>query len=344
MWKSIAIFSIRALMVAIPPLAIAVGLYVWADPFAIYTSDIKEMYPTQGKPGSNKGYLGLRTIMDGKDKYGYDSFILGSSVSIAYSAEEWTTYLSKGASAVHFDSSNEGAGSLRRKVDWLKSNSIPLRNALIVLSPRVLEAPITGDYVPYVDAPELTSNILETWKWHYSYFKAFTSRDFYASYLPYLIDGQPKERTSSWVFEKQPIVYDPIRNEEKVPEWEKMIDTDPERFYKEHRISINQSMHAHCSNAKRLTPERIAEYEKVVRTFRELGTDYRVIIGPELQCDTLSRRDKEILERVFGKDKVYDYSAPSSGLTKTITDFIDDRHYRPGLAKEMMRRTYLKDK
>lgn len=340
MWKSITLFVIRALLTAIPPLAVAAGMYIWLDPFGILDIGKTPSVPAYGITSSNKGIVSMRAIENGYDKYAYDSFIFGSSISIAYPAKEWAKYLPPGASPVHFDSSNEGAGSMNRKVQWLVRKGMPIHNAIVILSPKILEAPTIGSYIPYIDPPGIATGITSWWEWHYNYFKGFLSRDFYISYLPYLVNGQPVERTHTWIFEKQPIVYDPVLNEETVPEWEHTIDTNPEDFYKDHQLPSASSIRPHCSNAHRLTPDKIEAYENIAHIFSSQGTDFKIIIGPELDCDTISLSDLQELKRIFGAKNVYNYSTPTSGLVPVYTDYIDVRHYRPCLAKKILERTY----
>lgn len=340
MWKSIIIFTIRTVLTALPPLFFAIGIYIWLDPFGILDIGKSPSVPSYGITSGNKGIVSMRAIENGYDKYSYDSFIFGSSISIAYPANEWKKYLPTGASPVHFDSSNEGAGSLKRKIQWLERKNIAICNAIIILSPKILEAPLVGTYIPYIDPPGIAPGIFHTLDWHYKYFKGFASRDFYISYLPYIINGKPIERTGSWIFEKQPIVYNSVLNEETLPEWEHLIDTNPDRFYQHHKLPDTSQITPHCSNLHRLTPDKISAYKEIAHIFNAQGTDFRIIIGPELDCDTISISDLRILKNIFGADNVYNFSTPSSGIIPDYTDFIDARHYRPRLAKKILERTY----
>ena len=81
----------------------------------------------------NRDYVSSETYMNNYSKYKYNSFILGSSRTIAFSVESWKQYLQSSAIPFHFDASGENFFGIYTKIKYLDKTGVDLKNCLIIV-------------------------------------------------------------------------------------------------------------------------------------------------------------------------------------------------------------------
>lgn len=336
----VAAFIARGILILTLPVAVLASIYIWIDPFKVltrYDSDIVgNMIGDSLKLSVNKGMLSVqaleRRIESGDIP---DSFIFGASISCYYETDYWRGLVETGTMPMHFDSSSEGARSLRYKLEYLKSRKIDIRNALIVIDPLTIEGDITGGNIMSADPPGTAG--WWTWPvWHARFFKAFYDPDFLASYIPSQLAGTRCRYGLHEIFDHQPSVYDMYRNEESIPEWDEDIRQSPDAFYAQR--TFPGSRVPHCDNPCRIDRVREREYRRVAQLLE--GSDYHVVASPTLRCDTLSRRDACLLAEIFGTGRFHDFTARMSYVAMQDSNWYDTRHYRAPVARAIMDAVY----
>ena len=341
--KSILRFMLRAVAVVAPVVAIAVGWYVVTDPFKVlreYDSYLPDPKECPVRVGINKGLITVtnyhQRVAEGRR---YNAFIFGSSVSCYYDARLWAQMADTTgrASAYHFDSSGETLGELADKVEYLDRIGQPIEYALIVLDPIIMrsddsEGPAT------INPPQLHRNILEFLKYHYTFFRAATNADFFKSWIPYKLTGREWANGRNLVFEPQPIVYDPIVNQESIPQWDSIIAANPDAFYARYPLAESPAKVTESdvvlTHAKEMALRRVAE------VFARHGTDCQIIIGPNRMKVAINWRDLGLLRQIFGLSRVHDFSVEMAKELECDTLLYDNTHYRASFATELMRRVY----
>ena len=85
------------------------------------------------------------------------------------------------------------------------------------------------------------------------------------------------------------------------------------------------------------------ESEIMLRDIRKVldrkGADWRVIIHPLYDQIIFNRDDLNLLQEIFGADRVYDFSG-NPEFTNDPTHYIDSSHFKPAIGKEVLRRVY----
>lgn len=344
----------RSLLVISFGLIIPIVWYIVADPFQVlrhYDSYFPDPDAQPLRIGMNKGMVTLTNFNDRrKEGREYNSFIFGSSISIYYDAKKWAALLEEesaedsiGAGVIwpyHFDSASETLMSMARKLQYLDSEGIPIRNALVILDPIIMATEVS-DGPAFLDPPQLHDSFLETIKYHYTFFRAATNADFFKSYIPSSFSHLPVENGRNLLFERQPIVYDKTVNQETIPQWDSIISADSRKFYMEHPLKASPENTS--ESALVLTEKRVRALESIKKVFDRHSTDYQIIIGPNRSKITLNPSDLKVFRRIFGSDRIHDFSSSHTSFLETDTMLYDNTHYRPPMAEIMMRQVYLSE-
>lgn len=338
---SIRTFVMRALWIAGLPFVLCVFIYAMVDPFHVLRNQdiLVEMDDDNYEEphiSVNKGFLSLLALDQRRDEGDIpDSFIFGASISCYYEVEYWQKLINSVIMPQHFDSANEGAGSMRMKIEYLKNNGYNLNNALIVLDPNTLQYTLTSPHLWSQDHPRIAG--WWTWpRWHYNYIKAFYDFRFLAGYLPVVTNIGTISKTRVRIFEPQPMVYDSYRNEESIPAWDMEIRLRPELYYSYRNFPDCRV--PHCSNDRRIDRSHEKEYRRIAQLLKE--TDYHVIVSPTIQCDTLSTRDSELLASIFGRERFHDFSSSMAQVALNDSNWYDRVHYRAPVARALMDKVY----
>lgn len=336
-------FVARTMAALLPPVLLVVGLYALIDPYSVVRGEAANsftldpyIHPTLYQ---NKGFMSLkaleRRIGEGDTP---DSYIFGSSISCYYDVDYWNKYIGSPTMPFHFDSAHEGAASMLKKIQYLKGQGIDIKHALIVLDTEAISHPLQGDNIVNLDPPAIDRQPWSPITWQYRYMRAATSTDFLVNYLPYLYDGRYNQNGPHALFEVQPMHYDVYRNEESIPLWDSIIRFRPEMFYTAGRLPADRE--PHCADTARIDSERERYYRAIACELT--GTDYRVVISPTIDRDTLSDRDRRMLGEIFGTGRVHDYSASLSHIALADSNWYDRRHYRAPVAQMIIDSIYAK--
>lgn len=339
--RSILRFLLKAVLLTLPVVVPAVAFYAVVDPFKSVGQYDCYFDSPQSHPfriGLNKGMITVRNYEQQVARGGeYNAFIFGSSISIYYDATEWAQLLGEDAKPYHFDSSAETLERMAAKVEYLHRRGDSIKYALVVLDPLVMNAP-NNDNIADINPPELSRNPLYGLKFHYLIFRAATNVDFFRRWLPAVVRGKLHDPNPNPLFNPQPIIYDPVTNSESMPEWDRLIEENPEAYAHIRRIVAAPS----CASVSEpvLTAERIQALQRVARVFAAQGTDYQIIIGPNRMKVTLNPADLRQFHGIFTPERVHDYTTLYAPLTESDSLLYDRTHYRPPFAHRLLRRCY----
>src|SRR5271163_1381049 len=91
---------VKIAILAVPLLAM-LGIYLSQDPFkVIYDYD---NYDADSAFMTNRDVVSTRKLIHTQAQRGYDSFIFGSSRSLAFLCDDWRAHLAPGSRPFHFD-------------------------------------------------------------------------------------------------------------------------------------------------------------------------------------------------------------------------------------------------
>lgn len=344
MYKAILKFVVKAILAPLPVIAPFLAFYIWCNPFEDLSGHSPFlMSSNQVQVGLNKGMITVRNYEIQKERgHRYNAFIFGSSISCYYDTDHWVNLLKQQTSdsdfrPYHFDSSSESLEQMADKIEYIDKSGDTLKYALIVLDPIIMSHD-TDDSPMSINPPQFTPGLIHRFKFHYIFFRASTNSDFFKSWVPGKLNGTPYFIGRKPIFETQPIVYNPLNNQESIPQWELMISQNVKNFYDKHplipspdSIKIGPSI---------LTRAKIDAMERVANIFKQHNTNYQIIIGPNRRKQALNPEDLILLNGIFGSARVNDFSISRANDLANDTLLYDNIHYRSLYADSLMNAVY----
>jgi hypothetical protein len=333
---------IKTILLFLIPFLILLAYYIVLDPFMVikkydkfYDSDSK------GWVGLNRDYISTTTFDNNYRKRQYNSFIFGNSRSLFYQVSDWKNHLTANSNCYHFDASRESLYGLYKKVKYIDSKNLKIKNALVILDYVTLsqEKPKAGHL--YIISPLLEnySNIL---LFHLEFLKAFLSPKFLFAYFDFRISGKVKPYMKKGdLIDDRPMKYDITWNEIRFDVFEDLISKG--KYYNEERMKSFIKK----DTLQTISPVAITEKQKkilkeILDVFHKHKTDYKIIISPQYNQVKLNTRDLYFLIQLFGEKNVYDFSGKNK-FTIDYHDYYERSHYRPHIAREIMTIIYKND-
>ncbi len=326
------------LAVGIPALLL-VGIYVAVDPFkAVWDYDDYFAEDAAGnvRAGINKGMISFANFNKYNPSRRFDSFILGSSVSITYRADEWKKYLPEDARPFHFDSSAESIHSMLLKLRYIESCGNDIRNALIVMSVKEFEL-YDRLKPPYVNPWQIDPDVSFV-DYHWMYITSFYNREFLRSYAAAKLFNRETDVSYIKSIDKESIRVIPEINEEISWQYDLDIVSDPKRYASEHYADLDR--HDPEENPPYASAEAMADLREIADILRRHATDYRVVIGPRRNKSYTNHADVDSLRSVFGPGRVFDLSKDMAYVADNDTAYYDEIHYRQWVSADILSRLY----
>ena len=305
----------KSVLFAIPFWAL-IALYVYDDPFMvlrkyeIYDSDVM----------LNEQQVGWQIYRNHKDSVHFNSFILGNSCAMAFRCGEWEKYLVPGDRAIRLFGNAESMKAISLKLRALDRISLS-RFELLTGAGHILPAAVSGRN-PFTVQLE--------------FLQAFATPDFLFPYLKYRITGNVEP------------------DMKRMNPHGRIRDSKNNDAFNPREKQIEQEGEAYWENRKKEFPERdgtatIAEpaifhrqrmvLDEIMEVLRRHGTSIRVLISPDYNQKKLHPDDREILQGIFGKENVYDFSGINE-FTEDYHNYYEAGHYRPLLGNKLLERIY----
>lgn len=312
------------------PLWVLTALYLYDDPFMVvrkhdlYDSDVI----------LNEHHVGWQIYKNHNDSMHFNSFILGNSCTMAFRCAEWEKYLNPGDRAIRLFGNGESLKAISLKLHALENEGAEIKNVLIILDRtslsrfsllngygNVLPAAISGDS-PFVVQME--------------FIQAFAMPDFLFPYLKYKITGNVEPGM------KQMNPYGRIRdsrNNDSFNPREKMIEQEGEAYWENRKKEFPERDGTVTIAEPAIFQKQRRILEEIRKVLRRHHTSVRVIISPDYNQKELHPDDRKILQSIFGKENVYDFSGINE-FTEDYHNYYESGHYRPLLGNKLLERIY----
>ncbi|MFN8296422.1 MAG: hypothetical protein U0T69_09520 [Chitinophagales bacterium] len=336
MKNKVYIFILKVLIFSSPIMALLAS-YIYLDPMRV----IKK-YPDYEKDcfvALNRDFIGTEIYKQNKEKLKYNAFIFGNSRSLSFLCNDWQIYI-PGGSPLHYDASGESIKAVSDKIKYIDESNGKLRYALIIMDPLMLSVtdPMSGPLVEPHPTVSKTSWI----GFHSVYFKAYLSEFYFVKYIDYSYSRKYKPYMKG-VIETRPINYNAVTNDFYLKIYDEALEKDPQKYIKEHiefypERDTNQTR---ICNAV-IGNKQIAFLNDIKDVFLKQKTNYKIIISPLYSQEYFNKSDLEKLISIFGKEHVYDFSGKNE-YTRHIENFYESFHYRPKVARDIMRRIYIEN-
>lgn len=314
----------------VSPFIILFATYVYYDPAQViwHYTDFNNLYM------QNRGFISTQTFINNNSAQKYHSFILGNSRSGPYYTTDWAPYIHD-KNPYHFDAAGESMTGLYGKIKFLDTHADSLKNVLIVLD-RTLLRMIGGR--PDGGPLFMTDNRVSENSWldfQMSFIKIYFSEDYAFKFLKYkLFGGELPAGTDKYH-------YQPISNDMPMWKHDREIAEDSAGYYtrnsKEFKLPPRNS--ADIANEPAIKQEQLAMLKEMAAIFRRHHTNYAIVISPMLDKIPMNQQDLRVLREIFGPTHVFDYSGTNK-FTQNYRDYYEWSHYRPHVARQIMREIY----
>ena len=298
-------FVLRTL-IAVLPILLFIALYAFVDPFHIVNPITRD---TNGRDsvmvGNNAGFASVETYLLNDNKYHYDSFILGSSMSQNFKASYWKPYLDSTASILHFDASSETLTGIINKMRFLNKHSTTIKNALIVIETEMLGRQPVDDDILFIQHPA-TSGERNWFKFHLLHLNAF--RDI--TQVKYALFP---ERYKAEMHQKKMITnIAPNRiahlNEMFYGEIDSIISVCPDKYFTPKLLAERKHVILPSATQYSIDEQVELQLKQIKSILDSNNTNYIIIIPPCNNRPQLSYRDLWVMKSIFGEDKVHNFS------------------------------------
>lgn len=321
---------VRKLALFTIPFWALIALYVYDDPFMVlhkydvYDSDVK----------LNEHHVGWQIYKNNKDSVHFNSFILGNSCTMAFRCGEWEKYLAPGDRAIRLFGNAESIKAVSLKLRALDREGAEIKNVLIVLDRASLShfELLTG-YGNVLPSAISGSNPLTV---QLAFIQGFATPDFLFPYLKYRMTGKVELKM------KRMNPYGRIRdsrNNDAFNPREKMIEKDGEAYWKKRKNEFPERDGTITVNDPAIYQKQRKVLDEIMAVLRRHNTSIRVLISPDYDQKELHPYDRKILQSIFGKENVYDFSGINE-FTKDYHNYYESGHYRPLLGNKLLERIY----
>jgi hypothetical protein len=322
----------KKIILILLPLIVMSAAYLAFDPFeVIYT--YKRHY-NDPRINYNWDYNQTETLIRNYADRKYDSFIFGSSRSIAFITSDWRRFIDS-PRILHFAAMNESLYGIHRKFVFLSKNHMPIRNALIILDAQLMSMPLNSTGLLFIKHPKVSGESPMTF--HLTFFRSFIEMPFFIGYLDYKLTGKVRPPFRKMLGES--LQYDPVTGDKLNAKLEKSIAESQEKYYKNMSSVFYQRDFSKHYAAPVLQSIQLAYLKDIGKILAENRTDYRIVISPNYDQSYLSREDLARLREIFGTDRVYDYSGVNR-FTRDKHNYYENSHYRPLVARQILAELY----
>lgn len=321
---------VRKLALFTIPFWALIVLYLYDDPFMVlrkydlYDSDVM----------LNEHHVGWRIYKNHNDSVHFNSFILGNSCTMAFRCGEWEKYLAPGDRAIRLFGNGESIKAISLKLRALDREGAEIKNVLMILdraslsNPELLTGP--GNLLP----PAISGR--NPFMVQLAFLQEFAMPDFLFPYLKYRITGKVEQKM------KRMNPYGRIRdskNNDALNPRDRQIEQEGESYWKNRTREFPERDGTVVITDPVIYQNQREVLDEIMEVLRRHNTSIRVLISPDYNQKKLHPDDREVLQSIFGKENVYDFSGINE-FTKDYHNYYESIHYRPLLGNKLLERIY----
>lgn len=286
----------------------------------------------------NREFVTLASFKSNFQEKKYNSFIFGSSRSLAYKIPEWEKHLKKSAVGFHFDATGEGIYGIYNKLAYLKKNKTKIDNALIVLDYNTLETTENRKGHLSISPPELSGE--SQFEYYKQYIWASANINFIKEFLQYKF-FKKYSLDNKYIF---PNLKNKLKSDYKTGDiyfkTDSIINDDSKKYYAQ-KISegVFYERINPVNNEVSISKKEILLLNQIFEIIKQDHTNCKIIISPLYDQKKLSNERLKLVMSIFGKQNVFDFSGKNK-FTESIYSYYESSHYRPKVANTIMNIVY----
>ena len=316
------------------PMFVALGIFLWTDPF-------RTLHPfnMNDTDATNREYASTELFRRNYPRYHYNAFVFGSSQASGLNTYTWAMYLPDTASTFLFQAYAETITGVKQKVEWLDRNDVQMDYALVLIDiPGFFSTKQYGYEAVSMKHWRLSGE--PEWLYHtHEYFNFLQRPSFWWKNIRRKTNGV-----------KEPFDNDTVTNDFFADNRFHYDALPPQDSLKNCSEMTRQTFLAEADNRSEndvrmadavITTRMEGILQDIYAVFERQHTDYHIIITPVYRYTNpyLNPEDLEVLHRVFGSDRVWDFTTDKK-VTSDYNDFFDPVHFGTRLGWLMLRDIY----
>ena len=329
-------FFVKLFFISLP-ITILIEIFILFDPFRIIYN--YNDYSDNPVVQINRDFVSSEMYIKNHNKYRYDSFILGSSRTIAYRTSSWKKYLPKNARPFKFDASSESIYGIYTKIKYLDHIGANLNNCLLIICTDATFARDSDDENHiFIKDPE----IVGTSKWHFYMvcIKDFMNFEFLKNYLKYLVTKKYEPSMDGFI-EHSRIKFDLKTNDFILVDRDKELSVDENQYYFTRKSIFYERDSTNSQLNEQISLNKLKMLIEIESIFLKHHTQYKLVISPLYDQKELNNKDLTTLQKVFGKNRVFNFSGKNI-ITEDKENYYENSHYRPFIGDLILKKIYIK--
>ena len=164
--------------------------------------------------------------------------------------------------------------------------------------------------------------------------KDYFDLKFLKNYFQYLITHKYVPSMKGYI-EPRNISIDAITNDEWIVDYEEELTRNPGRYYEERKKIFKDRVPIIASSGAKITEKHIAMLADINAIFKKHNTNFRIVISPLWNQREFNKNDLMILQGIFGKEFIYDFSGKND-FTCCKEHYYETSHYRTIVGESIM--------
>ena len=314
-------FIKRLLWFFLIPISGLVILYFVSDPYRTLKPFSLDYFDT-----TNRDYLSSELFITNYPAYHYDSFIFGSSRGCGINTYHWAKYLPEGSKQFLFQAWNETLTGIEQKISYIDSHGYELNNALVLLD---IPGSFQDKQLP-TEALAIKDPMISLQpRWKYQMFLLYNFVQKPSQWIK-AVRSITNKSTPNITFDTVSNDWD-INNQyadlSVAPAKDSLCDLS-NKAKTDFLHDLDLSDDAISTSEPLINDKLKVQLEHIREIFGRNQTDYRIVITPGFcySFSSISPLDLTILESVFGKNRVFDYSSKNE-LNSDFNNYTDPNHF-----------------
>lgn len=254
----------------------------------------------------------------------YNSFVFGNSKCNGFKAASWKAKLSQGDSILNFSSPGENISHITNKIKFIQEQESDIDNVLIVLDDNIFK----NHKGKYLKGPVYLHHFISTDKTKWNNidkgFGYFVNDFYFVKYFKKCLNIN----TASNNF----ILLGKEKNQRRYNHALEIISKTEKTSNAIFIDTIKQTNFvAHKKDSLKLI--------NLKNTFEQEDTDFKIVIGPYYNNTHFSKNLKRLLNNIFGKENVYDFSKTNKFIDEP-NYWIDNVHFTSEVGDQILDSIY----
>lgn len=331
--KKFILNILRFILIGSTPIFLFLIGYLIYDPFKVLYDYSNYSYP---HVNLNRDYISTEMFINNYEKYNYNSFVFGSSRTLAFKPSSWKEYLRPNDSPYMFDASAESIYGIYTKLKYLDSIHAKIDNALIIIC-RDASFNNTANHKGHLFIKDPHTSRENRLFFQFSFFKAYLSPKFLLSFYTYTFTKRVQPFMNGFI-EDRKIGYDSITNELSIIDQENEVMKDPTQYYLKRENLFYKRQNETIDTVDRIDSKYMFMLKEIKSILLKHKTKYKVIISPLYEQIKINPKDLEILKSIFSPD-FYDFSGKNS-FTESKFNYYETSHFRPIVGDSILKIIY----